>query len=259
MRDFLRLVDKRLAAHLGEETRRVSTEIAGRMLERRYDALRERFPSMPSHDRDPRAPGLVMSALYRMSARDRDAWIVSRVGGPPCTAREHLRAEWLVLPMRSRHRWEELTVHLGEWLIVLTEDLPKVLPRATQIVATICYEAGVAYAEQMRALYGLAEGGDEAAHAIEVLRISEYLFRVNPEHWHETDPAASTGYLEGTACPWYSRPGWQRMHCGIFGQFQAGIASVFGLRYQLTRTIPKHGGHTCRIDLVPLSSLRARA
>ena len=42
------------------------------------------------------------------------------------------------------------------------------------------------------------------------------------------------------------------MHCGIFGQFQSGISSVFGLRYQLTSTIPKHGGHTCRIDLRPL-------
>jgi hypothetical protein len=42
------------------------------------------------------------------------------------------------------------------------------------------------------------------------------------------------------------------MHCGIFGQFQSGISSVFGLRYQLTQTIPKHGGSTCRIDLRPI-------
>jgi hypothetical protein len=85
---------------------------------------------------------------------------------------------------------------------------------------------------------------------MEILRISEYVFRVNPEHWGESN--GTSGWLEGTACPWYTRPGWNGAHCGIFGQFQSGIASVFGLRYHLSKTIPKHGGHTCRIDVKPI-------
>ena len=43
---------------------------------------------------------------------------------------------------------------------------------------------------------------DPAAAAIEILRMSEYIFRVSPEHWGGTDAAQATGYLEGTACPW---------------------------------------------------------
>jgi hypothetical protein len=43
------------------------------------------------------------------------------------------------------------------------------------------------------------------------------------------------------------------MHCGIFGQFQSGVCSVFGLDYKLDRTIPKHGGTTCRVTMSPLS------
>lgn len=76
------------------------------------------------------------------------------------------------------------------------------------------------------------------------------------DFWSESD--RQSGFLEGTACPWYSRPGWNGGHCGIFGQFQSGISSVFGLRYHLTKTIPKHGGSTCRIDLKPIP-LRTRA
>ena len=81
--------------------------------------------------------------------------------------------------------------------------------------------------------------------------MSEYVFRVNPEHWSESN--GISGWLEGSACPWYSRPGWNGAHCGIFGQFQSGIASVFGLRYHLSKTIPKNGGKTCRIDVKPIT------
>jgi hypothetical protein len=76
---------------------------------------------------------------------------------------------------------------------------------------------------------------------------------VNPEHWGEADEKANKGWLEGTACPWYDAPGWNGAHCGIFGQFQSGISAVFGLRYHLTTTIPKNGGHTCRIDVKPIA------
>ena len=87
-------------------------------------------------------------------------------------------------------------------------------------------------------------------HAVEVLRMSEFVFRVNPEHVSEAEGV--DGMIEGNACPWFDRPGWHGGHCGIFGQFQSGIASEFGLQYRLTKTIPKHGGKTCRIDLTPL-------
>jgi hypothetical protein len=107
----------------------------------------------------------------------------------------------------------------------------------------------------MRKAFGMTgPSRDPAKDATEVLRMSEYLFRVNPDHWGATRPDEHTGYLEGTACPWYASPGWNNIHCGIFGQVQAGISSTFGLKYVLTSTIPKHGGHTCRIDLKPLSA-----
>lgn len=103
---------------------------------------------------------------------------------------------------------------------------------------------------------------DPPKGAMEILRMSEYVFHVNPTHWGGSD--GTSGWLEDTACPWYTRPGWNGAHCGIFGQFspvgdrearQSGIASVFGLRYHLSKTIPKHGGQTCRIDVKPIEKL----
>ncbi len=117
---------------------------------------------------------------------------------------------------------------------------------------------GARYGEAMRRFFSLPETGHHPEHAIEILRMSEYVFRVNPEHWGASDAASNTGHLEGTACPWFMRPGWNQAHCGIFGQFQAGISSVFGLRYQLSKTIPKHGGETCRIDLKPIGLRRGK-
>jgi hypothetical protein len=98
--------------------------------------------------------------------------------------------------------------------------------------------------------------GNRPAQAIEILRIGELIFRVNPQHESHADADARVGWLEGNACLWYSRPGWTRGHCGIFGQFQAGICSEFGLRYKLDRTIPKHGGEVCRVSLEPLVPLK---
>jgi hypothetical protein len=115
---------------------------------------------------------------------------------------------------------------------------------------------GASYAERIAGLYGMSASGNQPAHAIEILRMGEYIFRVNPVHSSSADAANNTGVLEGNACLWYSLPGWERGHCGIFGQFQAGICSVFGLSYKLDQTIPKHGGDLCRVTLHPI---RARS
>ena len=220
---------------------------AGLAYARRWSILRERFPQLPA-DRD--APGRILGALSMSARHPKSRWVFSHVeGAPPRSASEHLRAEWELRSMSPKDRWVEVSTHLGELLIQLTTTLPKVLPGANSVLGQVCFEGGRIAAERAKKALRLPDGPDSA---IEVLRMSEYVFRVNPEHWSESDPASSTGMIEGSACPWFTAPGWSMMHCGIFGQFQSGIASVFGLRYQLTQTIPKHGGHTCRIDLKPL-------
>lgn len=250
MRDWFRFLGSRLEPHVGKASRSILADAASRMFDRRYAVLRGAWPHLPA---DSRAGALVMSALYLTDTAPRSGWIFGAVGGPPRGVRERLLAAQLVAKIPAEQRWREMTVHLGELLIVLTEDLPPHLPHARKILGDLCHEAGVRYAKRMAKLWGLpAEGGNAPALAIEVLRTSEYLFRVNPEHWGASDAEARTGFIEGTACPWYDRPGWNGAHCGIFGQFQAGVSSEFGLRYVLKNTIPKHGGTTCRIELKPI-------
>ncbi|MCA9673143.1 MAG: hypothetical protein KC503_46440 [Myxococcales bacterium] len=264
MRDWFRYVARSLEAHVEGEgegdggasrearARAIVCELAAETMRRRYAALREgeHAAALPAPEENPRAVALLMSALYRLDLSPRGArWIFDGLGGGPHDLGERLAAQRLAWPLSSEQRWRELTVHLGEWLIVLTERLPERLPRARQIIAEICFDAGVRYARSIRRWFSLPADND-AARAIEVLRTSEYVFRVNPEHWGDAAADGRSGYLEGNACPWYDRPGWQRMHCGIFGQFQAGVCSEFNLKYKLTKTIPKHGGKLCRVDLV---------
>lgn len=253
MRDWYSVLGARLRPHLGEESRPLLARLSVRMFDRRYQVLRAAHPRLPD---DPRSRALLMAALYRI--RRKGVWIVEGLGGAPHSAREHLHAQRLVRTLDAEQRWREVTVHLGELLIVLTEDLPAHLPRARGVLGDICFDAGVAYARRMRRQLGLPDAPpDPAAAAIEVLRTSEYVFRVNPQHWSGTDAAARTGFLEGNACPWFDRPGWNGGHCGIFGQFQNGVCHEFGLRYRLAQTIPKHGGSTCRVDLSPIQIRRA--
>lgn len=258
MRSWYGTLRSELRPHLGARTQPLLAELAAELFARRYDVLRTTLPALPARTPDappPRELALLMAGLYRLHrpGQHRGTWILSAVGGPPKTPREWLRAERLLLPLSSEARWRELTTHLGELLIVLTERLPGELPHARKILGDLCFAAGARYGEQARRYFGLPrQPADPAAAAIEILRMSEYIFRVNPEHWGGTDAAQASGYLEGSACPWYSRPGWQAGHCGIFGQFQAGVCSVFGLRYHLSQTIPKHGGNTCRVDLKPI-------
>jgi hypothetical protein len=252
MRDWYRILAKRLGPHLERaaqpSARAVLADASARTFDRRGRVLGISGRSL----------GLLMSALYRIDRAPRAAWIFDRMGGPAHGAGEHVRARLLLARLGSFERWNEVATHLGELLVVLTEDLPKHLEHSRKILGDICFDAGRSYAERMKRVLHLPERpADPPRAAMEILRTSEYVFRVNPEHWSASDGAA--GWLEGTACPWYERPGWNGGHCGIFGQFQSGISSVFGLRYQLSKTIPKHGGHTCRIDVKPIQLRRKEA
>jgi len=254
MCEWFRALEAGLRVHLGERTRPLLSELAQQLFLRRQRPLRALYPALPDGQQEPRAWALLMAGLYRVHAVPQAKWLFEAVGGTPSGIYEQLRSQRLVHLLPVQARWEEMAMHLGELLIVLTESLPEHLPHARRILGDICFATGARYGTQM--LRHMCKPGEEladpAALAIEFLRISEYIFHVNPEHWGKTDPAAGTGWLEGTACPWYSQPGWQAAHCGIFGQFQSGISSVFGLRYHLSNTIPKHGGSTCRIDLKPI-------
>lgn len=254
MRDWFRVVARRLEPHLAEngtprrrepaETRALLAQLAARMFARRGEALGIRGA-------DERALPLLMSGLYRVHRMPKARWIFDGLGGAPRGPVEQLKARVLLSSMSARKRWEEVTTHLGELLVVLTEDLPAHLPHARKILGDICFDAGAKYAERVKSAFRIEDvPADPPKVAMEILRMSEYVFRVNPDHWGESD--GTSGWLEGTACPWWSRPGWNGAHCGIFGQFQSGIASVFGLRYHLSKTIPKHGGKTCRIDVKPI-------
>lgn len=258
MRDWYRVLAKRLAPHVATDTKALLSRLSVRMFERRREALAPALRRSLGESRPGAGGGrelaLLMGALYRVDRAPRAAWIFDALGGSARTTRERLGSRLLIARSSARERWEEVTTHLGELLVVLTEDLPAHLPHARKILGDICFDAGARYAARVKKAFAMppspAGSTDPPRDAMEVLRMSEYVFRVNPEHWSSSD--GTTGWLEGSACPWWSRPGWNGAHCGIFGQFQSGIASEFGLRYHLSKTIPKHGGHTCRIDVKPI-------
>jgi hypothetical protein len=238
---------KRLAPHLEAVGRHDAKELLAKLSVRMF----ERRGAVLGHEG--RDLALVMGTLYRVSGDRKARWIFDALpgGGAAKAPSEHVRARMLLAKIDVHTRWEEVATHLGELLIVLTEDLPAHLPHARKILGDICFDAGARYAAQMKKVFGIGDVADPPKAAMELLRMSEYVFRVNPEHSSASD--GTSGWLEGTACLWWSRPGWNGAHCGIFGQFQSGIASAFGLRYHLSKTIPKHGGHTCRIDVKPIT------
>lgn len=252
--DWARGIAKELRPHLGERARPAVAELLATVYRRRYAVLQQRHAFLP--ERTDAAVRDLFAALTLVSKRNR--WLLSELGGPPTLRGKARGAAW-VLRLGMKERWVECATHLGELLIALTEELPKELPRARGVVASICFAMGERYARRVHRAFGLpelGEGGDPVDLAIEILRVGEYVFHVNPDHWSGNDRATNEGYLEGDACLWWSRPGWTRGHCGIFGQFQAGVCSVFGLKYLLDKTIPKHGGETCRVTLTPLKRSR---
>lgn len=246
MADWYRSVARGLVPALGEEAKPTISALGGMMFERRWRVLaRER-----TTERD---VALMMSGLYRVGGRHKARWIFDSMGGPARDLREFIQQRRLLASLGVEARWREVTAHLGELLIVLTEELPKKVPHARKLLGDVCFAMGERFAARVKKAFDLESPPDAPAAAIEVLRMSEYVFRVNPDHWHGSNAETNTGFLEGNACPWYDRPGWNGGHCGIFGQFQSGISSAFGLRYHLAQTIPKHGGTTCRVDLKPIS------
>jgi hypothetical protein len=246
MGDWFSALRDELAPHLGgtERSAELLAKVARPMFERRHAVLRASFPDIPATDL-----GLTFGALYRIASYPSLRWVFEPLGGAPRTIRDHVHAERNIASVPIVTRWTELTHHLGELLIAITEHMPEHLPRVRPILGEICFSAGERFALRMKRAFELET---TPASALELLRMSEYVFRVNPDHWGDADRASNTGWLEGTACPWYDAPGWNGAHCGIFGQFQSGIASAFGLRYHLTTTVPKNGGHICRIDVRPI-------
>lgn len=144
MRDWYRVLGKRLGPHFPErDTRELLARLSVRMFERRWDALRAAH-ELPDCRVDSRAVGLLMAALYRVNRADVSGWIFAGLGGPARSASEHLRARLMLRRLGVRARWDEVATHLGELLIVLTEDLPAHLPHARKILGDICFEAALA-------------------------------------------------------------------------------------------------------------------
>lgn len=224
--------------------------------ERRGVEMCKNWSHLPDPAVDSRVVPLVIASLYRSPVQRAATWMLDGLGGGPRGPVEWARAWRLVAPMSFRDRWLEVATHLGEVLISLTQNLPaEGVPRSNAVLGRLCLDAGALYGRMTKVAFDLP---DTPESVIEVLRITEYIFRVNADHWTTTDTERRAGTLEGSACPWYQRPGWAGMHCGIFGQFQSGVASVFGLRYHLTKTIPRHGGTTCCIEVRPPASTPVR-
>lgn len=255
--EWYRLVRDELAPQVGGRAAAANllSEICAPMLARRYDSFRTVAPSLPERAADPRAVGLALGGLYRVASHPDSEWIFDAVGGAPRTFWEHARVERWLAETSFEARWHELTCHLGELLIALTERLTPHLPRANAFLGELCFRAGARFGRKMKRAFEL---DDTPTSALELLRMSEYVFRVNEQHTLSADDATRTGALEGDACPWFDAPGWAHAHCGIFGQFQTGITSVFGLRYHLATTIPRHGGGTCRIEVRPIQLRKHR-
>lgn len=254
---WIRYLDQDLGEHLRDRhrAREILTAACAEMLRRRISSLppsvAQRLEGADSADIraffEALSPGIVARSIrWSFEGLSKDS--------PPMAAT--LRAWRLLQNMDGKSRWLEVSHYLGELAIVLSQMLPKQnVPRAIGWLGDVCHHFGKEVAELAASLFRMPTTMESA---IEILRMGEFLFRVNPEHSSGMDQTKGTGFIEGTACLWYTRPGWQQVHCGILGQFQAGISEVFGQSYSLTQTIPKHGGDTCRITMTPVQ-LRTKA
>ncbi len=250
---WVRYVERALGDHLDDRhrARAILTAVCGEMFVRRASAL----PGPLARDMDGASPEEVRAlfeALYPGPVGRSVRWCLDAICPEAPGMAASLRGWRRVMAMDPRDRWLEVSHHLGELTIVLTERLGEHrVPRAMGWLGDVCHAFGKEVGELTASIFALPPSTESA---IETLRMGELLFRVNPEHTSGSDSRAGTGFIEGNACLWYTRPGWGPSHCGVLGRFQAGVSEVFGLRYALTQTIPKHGGDSCRISLVPLLS-----
>lgn len=251
---YLRMMRRTLmdAGHAKADAQRIIAEMMARTWRRRWAVLRETHPHLPTGDAH---IARFMGALYPTPGNRKTRWMFAALGDLPRGIGARARGLRISARFGPRARWDELATHLGELLIVCTQGLGDVgVSRGNHLLARMCHAAGQRYAALFRRRWALP---DTAASAIEVLRIGEYIWQVNPEH--ESGAEGKRGYIDGNACRWYRQAGWQQVHCGIFGQFQNGVAAEFGMKYTLTRTIPRHGGDRCRIDLVAIGEPRAKS
>lgn len=248
---WIRYVETALGEHLDDRphARRIFQEAMVELARRRVP----QFPPLLAQAlavADPMETRAYFEALYPGPLGRAIRWSLERISSRPPSRASRLRGLRRVMSLDARERWLEVSHHLGELTIVLSELLPQhKVPRYAGWFGDVCQAFGREAAELSVSLFDLPL---TTGAAIETLRMGELLFRVNPEHTSGAEGPHGSGFIEGNACLWHSRPGWGPIHCGVLGRFQAGVSEVFGLRYSLTRTIPKNGGNVCRITLTPL-------
>ncbi|HRI69537.1 MAG TPA: oxygenase MpaB family protein [Polyangium sp.] len=248
---WLRHIEVALAEHLEDRqrARRILATVYGEMLQRRVLALPSPIATILTRS-DASSIRAFFEALSPGPIARSVRWIFEGFS-PDAPSLGTLAEAWRrVESLDAKWRWLEVSHHLGEMAIVLTERLPEFdVPRAIGWLGDTCHGFGKEIGELFVEMYQMPRTMESA---IETLRMGEFLFRVNPEHSSGTDEGAQTGFIEGSACLWYTRPGWKQVHCGVLGRFQAGISEVFGHSYSLTQTIPKHGGDSCRTTMAPI-------
>src|SRR5262245_61015931 len=201
MRQWYNALRKGLAGELGgiRAAERTLSRIAAPVFFRHYEMLRKKYPQLPDPAQQPDAPVALLAGLMRLAINWSSSFMIST--GEHSAWKSYFRGRSLLKHIPVRERWEEITTHLGEILIVLTERLPSEgLRHSNAVLGKLCFDMGVTYATRLKRIFSLPL---TPASAIEVLRKGEYIFRVNPEHWSDSDPEKKIGFIEGTACPWY--------------------------------------------------------
>jgi uncharacterized protein (DUF2236 family) len=248
---WIRYIESALGEHLDDRfrARAMITKACGEMYQRRSQAFASEIARMVDGSKDTELRAF-FAALYPGPVGSSIRWSLEGLSKTAPGAGEVLQALQRVNKIPSKELWLEVSHHLGELAIVLTDLLPREnVPRAVGWLGDVSHTFGKEVAELIVSLFDLPKTMEGA---IETLRMGEFLFRVNPEHKSGIDDEQKSGFIEGNACLWYERPGWKPVHCGVLGRFQAGTTGFFGYTYSLTQTIPKHGGDTCRISMAPV-------
>jgi uncharacterized protein (DUF2236 family) len=221
---WVRYLEAALGEHLNDRyrARAIMTAACSEMYRRRTLALAPPLGQTLA-DGSPTDIRAFFQALYPGPVGTSIRWsldgIVKESPGPAAS----MRGWRLASKVDAKTRWLEVSHHLGELTIVLTELLPKEnVPRAIGWLGDVTHAFGKEIAELAASLFGMPHTMESA---IETLRMGEFLFRVNPEH--------TNGVGDD-----------QQIHRGVLGRFQAGISEVFGQTYSLTAEPTKPQTHT---------------